>query len=267
MTSPPGRPRQRRRHPFRRTLRALHREVLVRRATDVSRSTAPRSALVFAPHVDDESLACGATIATKVRAGTPVRVVVAADGGDAVRRAEGLTALRILGVPEGDVCFLGFAERDLAAQGPALAAAVAEQLDRFPADEIYAPSPVDGHVDHRALAEAVAEYTRGGVTPPTRLAYPVWYWTRAAWTDPGAPRWRKGLQFVTRSLRALFVTRTVVVRTNGVAEVAEAKRRAIAAHVSQVGGPDGAGRRLSPYFLELFAADEELFFVQSSKSR
>jgi len=26
------------------------------------------------------------------------------------------------------------------------------------------------------------------------LGYPVWYWTRAAWIDPTAPRWRKGLQ-------------------------------------------------------------------------
>jgi len=256
--------RHSRRRPFRRALRALHRGMLVRRARDVTDSTAHRSALVFAPHPDDESLACGATIATKTRAGTPVRVVVAADDGNAVRRAEAIAALAILGVPEGDVCFLGFPEDRLAAHAAALAVAVGEQIDGFPADEIFSPSSLDGHTDHRALAAAVARCTGRGATPPTRLAYPVWYWTRAAWTDQDAPRRRKGVQFVSRSLRALFVTRTVVVRT---AAVAEAKRRAIAAHVSQAGGPDGRGGRLSSYFLDLFAADEELFFVQSSKSR
>jgi LmbE family N-acetylglucosaminyl deacetylase len=248
----------------RRALRSAHRAVLVRRARDVTESTTHRSALVFAPHPDDETLACGATIARKTRAGARVRVVIAADGGDEVRRAEAIAALSILGVHAVDVCFLGLRVGALAEDAAALDAAVAEHLDECSADDVFHPSPVDGHADHRALAAAVERCTRRGSTASTRLAYPVWYWTRGAWVDPVAPRWRKGLQFVTRSTRALVVTRTVVVRT---ADVAEQKRRAVAAHASQVGGPDGRGRRLSRSTVALFTTGEELFFVQSSKSR
>src|SRR5829696_1206258 len=49
-------------------------------ARDETAAVAARGCLVIAPHPDDETLGCGATIARKRAAGTPVRVVIVADG-------------------------------------------------------------------------------------------------------------------------------------------------------------------------------------------
>ncbi|MFN8026619.1 MAG: PIG-L deacetylase family protein [Acidimicrobiia bacterium] len=247
-----------------RPLRALHRRVLVLRARDATATTAARSALVLAPHADDESLACGATIARKRAAGTRVRVVVFADGGDELRRAETRNACAILGVDAADLSFLGFPEGGLDGDPDALDAALRTLLTE-PVDELFHPTAIDAHPDHRALAAAVIRVAPG----TSRLAYPVWYWRRVAWVDADAPRWRNALRFVGRSGWALVTARTVKVSTG---ELADRKRRAIAAHASQVTGVGSRGGRLGRYTLELFSAPEELFFVerakgQSSKSR
>ena len=60
----------------RRTVRSALRTV----ARDETSTTGTRSALVLAPHPDDETLGCGATILRKVAAGTPVHVLVVTDG-------------------------------------------------------------------------------------------------------------------------------------------------------------------------------------------
>src|SRR5436309_3449421 len=101
-------------------LGVIHRRVLTARARDITESTTHRSTLVIAPHPDDETLGCGATIARKTAAGTSVHVVVVADGsrghatddladhsGLAARReAECRAALARLGVGADDVVFL-----------------------------------------------------------------------------------------------------------------------------------------------------------------
>jgi len=49
-------------------------------ARDDTATSAARSALVLAPHPDDETLGCGATILRKRAAGTPVHVLIVTDG-------------------------------------------------------------------------------------------------------------------------------------------------------------------------------------------
>src|SRR5438270_6970368 len=61
-------------------LAVVGRPLLLSRAEDVTSQTAARSCLVLAPHPDDETIGCGATIMRKLAAGTPVRVVIATDG-------------------------------------------------------------------------------------------------------------------------------------------------------------------------------------------
>ncbi|MEH2410397.1 PIG-L deacetylase family protein [Nostoc sp.] len=79
-----------------------------------------KSALIFAPHQDDEVLGCGGIIALKREQGVPVKVVFVTDGGAShadyskitreeiiqIRRQEALTALNILGVNSTDIHFL-----------------------------------------------------------------------------------------------------------------------------------------------------------------
>src|SRR5271167_3275380 len=100
------------------------RPLLLSRAEDVTSQTAGRSCLVLAPHPDDETLGCGATLMRKVDAGTAVTVVVVSDGATwppeapaeqniAVRDAELRASCRILGLPDEAVVHLSFPETQL----------------------------------------------------------------------------------------------------------------------------------------------------------
>ena len=51
-----------------------------RKGRDLTEAFARRSTLVLAPHPDDETLACGATILHKRARGTRVHIVIATDG-------------------------------------------------------------------------------------------------------------------------------------------------------------------------------------------
>src|SRR5688500_7275309 len=90
--------------------------MLLRSARDVSDTVAARSALVIAPHPDDETLGCGATILRKVAAGTKVTVLVVTDGRHSHRSPslppERLAALREVEMAEA-VARLGLAPADL----------------------------------------------------------------------------------------------------------------------------------------------------------
>lgn len=122
-----------------------------------------RTALVLAPHPDDEVFGCGAAIASLRETGASVTVAIATDGAGtepdpASRRrigeerlAESRAALAILG--GADVVALGFPDRGLSAAGEPLRAALARLLAGEPG-LVMLPSPVEVHPDHRALAEA-----------------------------------------------------------------------------------------------------------------
>src|SRR6476646_4617280 len=79
-----------------------------------------KSALIVAPHQDDETLGCGGLIALKREQGIPVQVVFITDGAAShtwhprfkageiapIRKQEALTALAILGVEQTQIHFL-----------------------------------------------------------------------------------------------------------------------------------------------------------------
>lgn len=125
-----------------------------------------RRALVLAPHPDDETLACGGTIAALAAAGCAVRVLVVTDGeGTKVdlapddvrrrRRAEVATACEALGV--GPPILLGFPDGDVARRTVPLAREVAAQLTSFEPDVVLLPWFGDGHADHAAVNHALAD--------------------------------------------------------------------------------------------------------------
>lgn len=125
--------------------------------------TAGSRVVVLAPHADDETFACGGTIARLAKAGVRVDVVLLTDGarGDpekycghedvvAVRRAEALAACRILGASE--PVFLDFPDLGLRcdeALYDALKTIVAQPTTHW----LLAPDPADIHSDHLAAAQ------------------------------------------------------------------------------------------------------------------
>ena len=130
--------------------------------------SAARSCIVFAPHPDDETLGCGATIRLKREAGASVKVVIATDGrcshmSDEVgreelvrlRQAEAVAACAILGVPAVDVDFLGYADGSLSQSLPELTDRIEQLIVRLRPDEVLVSSSVDPHPDHQALNQAL----------------------------------------------------------------------------------------------------------------
>lgn len=116
--------------------------------------------LVFAPHPDDETLACGGSLSIHAAAGDEIKVVLLTNGvaGDsksttdrndyiAIRREETVKACNILGIEY--VAFLDFEDRELAGSQNALYQII-ETINNFKPELIYAPSALDFHPDHRA---------------------------------------------------------------------------------------------------------------------
>lgn len=169
---------------------ALARRFLVglRRATHRMpvRLEAPVAArvLVIAPHMDDESIACGGTLLLHRGLGSTVGVVFVSDSTAgiadaavaaqvaALRRAEMARVRSALGLAS--VVELGFPDGALVRHEAEIGARLAEQIAAFAPDQIFVPFPFDGHADHQACALATAAAMQRAGWAGEVLAYEVW---------------------------------------------------------------------------------------------
>lgn len=218
---------------------------LRRRLTPVTDTALRRSALVVAPHQDDEVLGCGGTILRKRDLRAPVTLVFLTDGATsharlmppaamrARRRDEALAAADRLGIAPARVHFLDAPNRELAAHAGPAAARLAEILAEAVPAEVYTPwsgePPVDHAAAHAVTVDALARWGR----PALLHEYPVWLWQEWPWCRPvhyqasgRRARWAARLA----AARALDDFRTGV----NVVPVLPRKREALAAHRSQV---------------------------------
>ena len=225
-------------------LRRVWQRSVVKRGLDVTGRSARLACVVVAPHPDDETLGCGATIARKRAAGTRVVVVVAADGGSshvsevvprealvAMRRAEVLAACRRLGVPSTDVVLLGHPDGTLDDHLDEIADVILRSIEDADATEVLVSSHRDWHPDHGAAYRAAeAAVRRAGPTVELRQ-YPVWWWVEGPWERrPGATRAAKAYGLVRdwRTGRRVGPASLVTVGDAGAT-----KRAALAEHRSQ----------------------------------
>jgi LmbE family N-acetylglucosaminyl deacetylase len=134
--------------------------------------------LVFAPHPDDESLACEILLQLAVEAGAEICVIYMTDGEanpwpqrylsrrwrlDApdrqrwakLRRREALAALGVLGVPPEDARFLGWPDQGLARLFRSDSASVLARLryliQEWAPSDVIGPDKADRHTDHQAV--------------------------------------------------------------------------------------------------------------------
>ena len=149
-------------------------------------------AIVFAPHPDDETLACGGTIALKVRDGEDVMVVVMTDGRKShlyelgiqenptpeelsiMRKKEAIEAAEVLGLRSDQVMFLGFGDRELGSQFEKARAKVTNILETRKPSAVYFPSHEDVHPDHRATNIIVDNSLNHLKLPTKRFRYTIW---------------------------------------------------------------------------------------------
>jgi LmbE family N-acetylglucosaminyl deacetylase len=237
-------------------------------ARDVTEDLHTARLLVFAPHPDDETLACGGCIARAVSHGRPVHIAVATDGRHArhdippeematIRAAELAAALAALGVAPDQVEQLGFEDGTLADHSDALAVRAGELVTAFGPTVVLSPWAHDTHSDHAALGRAVRVAMAGRGIP--LLEYVVWAWTTPLrlMHQAFSPSSRSG-----SPPRPLLPRRPVQVRTD---RFLQSKVEALAAHGSQlgpsagtVGLPDADGP-LDAEFLGKLLGPVELF--------
>lgn len=224
-----------------------------------------KSALVFAPHQDDETLGCGGIIALKREQNVPVKVVFVTDGGSShpghrnitrseivqIRKQEALTALNILGVESGDVHFLnkydGRLHRMTEAERQQTIEEMAQLLRVFQPKEVYVTHNKDRSRDHEVTYElVVAAIAAAGVK--------VDLWQYAIWL-----LWNS-LLFRDLKLEELAGAHRLTIQT-----VQSKKKQAIETYRSQYLPIDAeSSALLPPGFLWRFFLPHEVFFKSES---
>ena len=148
--------------------------------------------IVFAPHPDDETLACGGTIARKTKEGETVYIVYITDGGNShlhamgiaaeptpqelakIRRQEAVKAARILGVKSHNLMFLNIEESILRHDSKTVEDMVRQIMLDLRPDEVYYPDRADAHKTHRATYEIVEAALKTMDFSPAKYRYIVW---------------------------------------------------------------------------------------------
>ncbi len=217
------------------------------------------TALILAPHPDDESLGCGGLIAEACAQGRPPVVVILTDGGMShpnsrsfprerlvpLREEETRAAVAQLGLGADRLHFLRAPDGGAPHSGPPMLA-LAERVARFAreagASAILTTWERDPHPDHLA-ANLIAREARRQTGLPL-LRYPVW-----GWTIPP---------------RAWLPKEPIAGMRLGMQRHLEAKRRAIAAHASQYTdliADDPRGFRLPQTLLSALDQPWEVFLT------
>ena len=219
-----------------------------------------KTALVIAPHPDDEAFGCGGLIAGKRLDGHPVHVIFLTDGSAShpkhptltptvlvnLRQQEARESLSKLGVDSTMIHFLGVRDGTLAQLSAPESANITEQLNQFlltiKPDEVFLPCRNDGSSEHEAAFLLLQSAVNKTTPQPRILEYPVWSW------------WNPFLL-----LRSCF-TRRRILRFN-LGGYGFLKKAAIACHHSQVEPcPPWTQPVQSSDFTRLFLSKEEFFY-------
>jgi LmbE family N-acetylglucosaminyl deacetylase len=263
----------------------IHRQ-LNRQLEPMSSSEYAESAIVFAPHEDDETLACGGTIVRKKQAGAAVKIVFLTDGRashahmmdwqklSAMRQQEAINAAQVLGVAEEDVTFLGFPDNDLVSHESAAIEQVIAILEKEAPQQIFIPYHREPLFirDHRATYDIVSEAARRTGKSVTIYEYPVWFWCHWPWmklvwyrTKP-LGNLKMALRSVQRGLKLGLNPWTEFTTSSDISQVLAQKQEALACHHSQVNKQldrsDWAilAEVSDGDFLECFAQPQEIFY-------
>jgi LmbE family N-acetylglucosaminyl deacetylase len=155
-----------------------------------------RSAIVFSPHPDDETLGCGGTIIKKKRSGTDVTIVFMTDGrrshehlisGDelkSIRAEEALAASQALGLEENEIVFLEFEDGKLNDNQISAINRVKEILLLQQPDEVFIPyykEPLSWSKDHLATNRIVVSALQIYGKKVFVYEYPIGFWCHWPW--------------------------------------------------------------------------------------
>jgi LmbE family N-acetylglucosaminyl deacetylase len=208
------------------------------------------TAMVIAPHPDDETLGCGGLIARKARAGVQVTIVVLTDGGSshtrwmersrlvATRREELVRAVGELGVSCGDVRFLDVPDQTLAGHEEESAVQLAEIIRTRRPQQVFAPHPSEPPSDHAAAWRIACRATQLASPDVTVYAYAVWLWGAWPWVPGnwGSPRKARSTVRQALTTNRALMSFDLGIKLDGDVHL---KRKALSAHATQMTRPEG----------------------------
>jgi len=148
--------------------------------------------VVFAPHPDDETLACGGTIILETRKGNRVHLIFMTDGRNShtttpdsfpkpsreeikiIRKSEALKAAEILGVAKGNISFLDYYDGTLKDEISSAAEMVQKHLNEIQPTYIFMPAAADTHRDHYSTNSIVLAATKKSGLSLVLFEYVIW---------------------------------------------------------------------------------------------
>ena len=219
-----------------------------------------KSALVFAPHQDDETLGCGGIIAIKREQKTPVSVVFITDGQAShldhpslepmelgkIRKQEALTALDILGVEKSNIYFLDEPDSQLAQitseKREKLLDKLIKLLQTINPQEVFITYRQDISSDHETAYALIREAVLRSEIKVEIFQYPIWQLWKPQTFD-----------FQSSELSNAYRL--------SIRKVLNKKKQALAVYKSQYLPLDNWNRIPLPIgFLERFSSGYEIFF-------
>jgi len=147
--------------------------------------------VITVPHMDDEVLACGGTIA-RLPHKDRIHLIYATDGSRSpapalpgldsasaelgmMRMRESKVALGLLGVPEQNLHFLGFPEARLKKWAKEYSQALVKLIRAISPDHVITPFRYDRHPDHLVVNRSTTEALRRGTFNATLSEFFVYY--------------------------------------------------------------------------------------------
>ncbi|UBF27319.1 PIG-L family deacetylase [Kovacikia minuta CCNUW1] len=206
-----------------------------------------KSAIIFSPHEDDETLGCGGTLLLKKKLGAAVKVVFMTDGCRShshlisknelrlIRAQEAVSACEVLGIDKKDVIFLNFEDGCLSQHQEIAIDKVAQILLAYQPEQVFIPYHKEGHLDHTITNSIVLTAVRMHGLDVTVYEYPVWFWFHWPWVSLWGKKWEiksaiKNTISAGFGLRLLKDFRTSV----SIGNVLHLKRAALEKHQTQM---------------------------------
>jgi LmbE family N-acetylglucosaminyl deacetylase len=173
----------------------LRRQFYARRVKP--RKLSLHSAVVIAPHPDDEILGPGGMLALKRESGVQVHIIFLTAGGNShstccsvsqdeverIRRKQALESISCLGIQPNDLIWFNLKDGKIPLDGQdgfkKAVINLAVEFDRLKPKEIYCPHPHDCFPDHEAASRIVHNAARYYSHPFRIIYYTVWAWFNA----------------------------------------------------------------------------------------
>ena len=228
--------------------RRINTYILNCRATLIHENRLNKSAIVFSPHFDDETLGCGGTIIKKKGRGADVKLVFMTDGSKShsslisendlrkIRTREAIEASHTLGLNSSDAHFLNFEETRLNEHIEPAIKEVHKILNSFKPQEIFVPYSNEPlySADHLATNHIVMMAIRRLGLKAVVYEYPIWFWCYWPRVKVLSMRCRSALSVFKVSLLSAWRSLRDLRFCVYIGDVLERKRQALYQHKSQM---------------------------------